>query len=703
MAVAADDAPVNSITGGVHGSTLQVHNLHGNVMYGGSVQPRRRRRPANGQIVVGRIPQRPPAFQARPGLYDQLGRDAGVHVVVGVPGVGKTQLVAAYASARIEEGWQVVAWINAEDVDGIVAGFAELAYALDLGEERDRRADAELARRWMDETAERGLVVLDNAADPDVVASWLPATSRTQILITSTRRAFGNLGAVVDVDAFTDEEAGTYLRERTRLDDEVRAREIAGELGHLPLALAQSAALIRRQRLTYAKFLERFRAHPVEEYLTRTPGDPYPRAAARAITLAVEAVQRDNPAANRLLETISLLSPVGVDRDLLYDPSSGVPDAEIDEALGQLVDASLLTFGVDEDDEETAIVHRFVQRVILDRARVAGTLLTVAGDTARLLWAGIEARANTLMSVESLVRVVKHAGVLWALVMQEIPDGGSVVVQDVLRLRVGMVSQIEGIGLRREAIEVGEAVMADCKRFLEPNHPVLWTARHNLAGAYCKYGDADRACALFTKNLREQVQAYSANHPLTMQTRHYLAVAHVVAGRISRATRMLEEVLDDRTRLLGRDHVDTLLSRYELGTTYCLTARTTEGIGLLEQTLADLERTCGADHPYVLSNLTALAWFYARVGRLDDSLEMRKKHLTRNEQRYSTGYDLVLLERGRLADAYARAGRLAAAMRLYERNLAESEKGHGADSPLTLETRRQLDAARNHARRNRTH
>lgn len=148
--------------------------------------------------------------------------------------------------------------------------------------------------------------------------------------------------------------------------------------------------------------------------------------------------------------------------------------------------------------------------------------------------------------------------------------------------------------------------------------------------------------------------------------------------------------------------MDTLLSRYELGNAYCLTAgRIAEGIGLLEQTLADLERTCGADHPYALNNLAALGLFYPCVGRLDDSFKMKKRHLARNEQLYSTGYHLVLLERGELADDYARAGRFAAALRLYERNLAESEKEHGADSPFTLETRRQLDAARDKARKSR--
>ena len=63
---------------------------------------------------------------------------------------------------------------------------------------------------------------------------------------------------------------------------------LAIELGYLPLALAQAAAVIAARHLTYPVYLDRLRAYPAEKYLPAARGEPYPRGVAEAIGLSID-------------------------------------------------------------------------------------------------------------------------------------------------------------------------------------------------------------------------------------------------------------------------------------------------------------------------------------------------------------------------------------------------------------------------------
>ena len=81
-----------------------------------------------------------------------------------------------------------------------------------------------------------------------------------RVLITGAREPMAELGASVPVDVFSAEEALALLDGRTGLADEAGASAVAAELGHLPLALDQAAAVIAGQHLGYAEYLAKLRA-----------------------------------------------------------------------------------------------------------------------------------------------------------------------------------------------------------------------------------------------------------------------------------------------------------------------------------------------------------------------------------------------------------------------------------------------------------
>jgi hypothetical protein len=130
---------------GVQGAQLGSHNLQVNQFL-----PQPQAQPDSGPVAVGVIPQEPLGYQPRADLMaaldapDTAGRVTVVRAVTGMRGVGKTQLAAAYARARLARRWRLVAWISAENSGGVLASLAEAAAQLGLASADDAEAAGRL-------------------------------------------------------------------------------------------------------------------------------------------------------------------------------------------------------------------------------------------------------------------------------------------------------------------------------------------------------------------------------------------------------------------------------------------------------------------------------------------------------------------------------------------------------------------------------
>ena len=236
------------------------------------------------RTVAGVIPGRPSAFVDRGDQLAVLREAQGgsgscvVHVVTGTRGVGKTQLAAAYARECAAAGWRLVAWINASCHAQMLAGLAEAAAALGVPVGEDHEATARALRHRLESDGRRCLLVFDDPVDLARLAAYLPTAGRTRIVITSTALSATSLGTPIPVGVFSLGQAASYLAERTGLEDDGAARAVAGELGCLPLALAQAGGVIAAQRIGYRICLDRLRAMPVARYLAPAADDPLSQA-----------------------------------------------------------------------------------------------------------------------------------------------------------------------------------------------------------------------------------------------------------------------------------------------------------------------------------------------------------------------------------------------------------------------------------------
>ncbi len=651
---------------------------------------------ATGQVVVGQIPREPATFLERSALgalAEATGRQgvAVVCAVTGLRGVGKTQLAAAFARDQISRGWGLVGWVNAESADAMTADLARIAERAGVADpDGDSAESARRLREHLNSRAGKSLLVFDNAADPDVLRPFLPAAGHTVVVITSVDQAFAELGAVVDVASFTTAESLEYLAARTGLGATDGAAAVADELGNLPLGLAQAAATITRQHLTYQAYLQRLRDVPVGAVLGRVPGGDYPAPVAAALLLNVQVAEAKDPSGltSRLLQIAAALSPDGIRRRLLDGLFPARPD-EVDAAVERCVAGSLLTWSVAED---ALIMHRLLGRVLRERDQAAGQWADAVRAALDLLepllfsqdqaWSRREEGADLAVQVEALWQAGNTVGV---------SDPELVLRQ--LRTRSWAVRQLRAAADLGRAIDLGSRVLADAGQVLGADHPQALAAQDDLAGACRQAGRLGEAITLYEQVVAGRERVLDPDHPDTLTSRDHLAGAYRPAGRVAEAIRLYEQAVAGRERVLGPDHPDTLTSWDNLARAYRSAGRPGEAVGVYERVLASQERVLGPDHPDTLATRGSLAASYHVTGRLGEAIRLFEQNLADRERVLGPEHPNTLISRTSLADVYRAAGRLGAATGLYEQVLADRERLLGPAHPSTLTSRGNLAVA----------
>ena len=277
---------------------------------------------------VWNIPARNPAFTGRDSLLVEVrerllaGDAAVVQAFQGMGGVGKTQLAAEYAH-RFAGAYDLAWWVQSEQAGLIGDQFATLGAALGC---LQPGAGMEVVRAAvLAELRERGrwLLIFDNAANPADITGWLPGGGG-HVLITSRQRAWAEVAATVEVDVLARRESVVLLQGRVAGFSAADADLLAGQLGDLPLAIAQAAGFMAETGMPATQYLDLLQTRAGQLLAQGAPGS-YPRSLAAATQLIADRLAAEDPAAAELANLCAFLATEPIPEDLFTGAVGELP------------------------------------------------------------------------------------------------------------------------------------------------------------------------------------------------------------------------------------------------------------------------------------------------------------------------------------------------------------------------------------------
>ena len=681
-----------------------------------------------------RLPPRPGFLAGREellaGLDSRLadGYDPGPQTVAlwGLGGTGKTSVAVEYAYQHLAEVG-VVWQFAAEDATVLAAGFGELADQLGAKGLADTRDPVASVHAVLAIFAAPWLLIFDNAADLASVAAFLPPAGPGRVLITSQNPNWPHRQAL-HVPLLGAEVAADFLASRTSDPDRQAARDLAGALSGLPLALEQAAAYVQASGGNLAGYLASFRQRR-PDMLARGEPTGYGKTVATTWSLAFGRLQQAAPGAVGLLRLLAFFAPEAIPLRLLLQPRPGlvgqlrsevapvlVPLLEDPVAASDLIVALRRYSLVTPAGDGSVSVHELVQAVTADQmpaelarewqeAAAALVEAAIPGDTRLpgtwLVCTALLPHAQAVLADDNdgMARIADYLGSSGnypaardlqrrVLAARERVLGAE--HPDTLTARCDLIGWIGYVGDAAAARDQYAALVPVRERVLGPEHPDTLTTRGNLARWTGEAGDMAAARDLFAALLPTYGRVLGPEHPDTLTARGNLARWTGVAGGAAAARDQYAALVPVRERVLGAEHPDTLTARGNLARWTGEAGDAAAARDLFAALLPIYGRVLGPEHPQTLVTRANLARWTGEAGDAAAARDQYAALVPVFERVLGAEHPDSLTARGNLARWTGEAGDAAAARDLFAALVPVRERVLGAEHPDTLTARGNL-------------
>ncbi|KAI0854761.1 hypothetical protein F4860DRAFT_85259 [Xylaria cubensis] len=199
------------------------------------------------------------------------GRDPRIAVLLGLGGQGKTSLALEYCRREIvSRHFRFIIWIDSSSPAALERSFGQVAENLAAisGDKRtfaNSRAHINFVKTAIETAEAPWLFVLDNFDSPGLFKDILDVTPQSAsgaVLFTSRHNSCALLGTPIPIPGMSQNDGTELLLQRAGIERTIsnleQAKKVVDMLGHLPLAIDQSAAYIRSRKISPAEFIQHY-------------------------------------------------------------------------------------------------------------------------------------------------------------------------------------------------------------------------------------------------------------------------------------------------------------------------------------------------------------------------------------------------------------------------------------------------------------
>lgn len=644
----------------------------------------------------------------------------------GLGGVGKTQLAVEYAWAY-RGHYDLVCWIAADQPLLIPSVLAALTEDLKLPSAGSKGIEesAELVRDALQrgEPVDRWLLIFDNADDPEEIRPFIPqGRPDGHVLITSRNSRWSGVAETVPVDVFSTAESVAFLRKRLRRDvPQKEAEHLAHELGDLPLALEQAAALQDTTGMSTEEYV-RLLAEQTRQLLQLGKSTEYPHTMTAAWQLSVHQIETRMREAAEVLRCLAFFGPDPIPRFVFErGRDSGAKrmgpilsdGIKLIQAFAELGRFSLLRM---ERDTGTVQVHRLVQALLRDsldpeqqeavrhevHLLLASSAPTDPEDIANqeeyaLLLPHVRPSGVTRCNEEAVqdfaLGIVRHLYRVanWKSarsLAEEFHDSWSTISGDrspaVLRLRRHLGNVLWQLGANKESLELNDETFDLMREVFGAEHMDTLSMALTYAANLRAQGRFKAALEQDETSLAALEKGPGAKDPMTLRAINNLALDHALLSQYDDALELQQlAYMEQSSARRGVSRWDVQASWNNLARVVRLSGQHEQACDVGEAAYANGIRELKIEHPLTLATARDLSIAKRRMGDLDEAFELIQDTYARLSKIYGPDHPETMAAEVALSNTLRQTNHLEDAMALAKGAVQRYAKTYGEQHPFT--------------------